>query len=372
MYLSAPEATDTDIEAVVAAMKSGWIAPVGPSIQAFESDMCALLGVRHAVALSSGTAALHLALKFFGVGQGDCVIVPTVTFGATAFPVSYVGATPVFVDVEETSWNLDPDLTTSAIKDLEASGRRVAAIIPVDLYGTPAQYTELQALALAHGIPLISDAAEALGASYEGRPAGSLGDAAVLSFNGNKIITTSGGGMLVTSNQTLAEKVRYWSTQAREPLPWYEHLDIGYNYRLSNLLAALGQSQLSRLGELVAKRRLVRSWYAEGLNHLAGVSVQADVPWGESNAWLTVATFDGDLHPNAAERVRLALEEQNIESRPVWKPLHMQPVFTDAPSYLSGVAERLFAEGLCLPSGPHLTQEQVMSICELIEECLAA
>ena len=372
ILLSAPRATEEDIAAVVAAMRSGWIAPAGPDLAAFEAETADFLGVQHAVGLSSGTAALHLGLKYLGVGPGDVVLVPTVTFAATAFAVSYLGALPVFVDVDEESWNLDPALVESSVGALRADGHRVAAAVPVDLYGTPANYGELQAVLAELEIPFLEDAAEGLGARRDDGMVGSFGQAGVLSFNGNKLITTSGGGMLVTNDGHLADRVRYWSTQAREDLPWYEHREIGYNYRLSNLLAALGRSQLSRVPHEVAKRRQIREWYRSRLAQLPGVTVQQDPSWGASNAWLTIVRFDRDRHPDAPRLVREHLEAHDIESRPIWKPMHQQPVFASNRSFLSGVADSLFENGLCLPSGTGLAEDDIDRVSALVVDCLRA
>ena len=369
LFLSAPRATDEDIESVTAAMRSGWLAPVGPDLAAFEADMTAYLGITHAVGLASGTSAVHLGLKYLGVARGDVVLVPTVTFGATAFPVTYLGAEPVFVDIDD-SWNLDPSALSDAIGSVRSAGGRVAAVVPVDLYGTPADYEQLLPLLDSLGIPVLEDAAEGLGASVGSSRVGAFGRAGVLSFNGNKLITTSGGGMLVTHDAEFAEKVRFWSTQSRDDAPWYEHSEIGYNYRLSNLLAALGRSQLRRVDSEVVKRRQIREWYRARLSVLDGVRVQSDPPWGTSNAWLTVVRFSPSLHPGAPTRVREFLESHNVESRPVWKPMHQQPVFHGCRSFLTGAADALFREGLCLPSGTVMDEEDVDRVSALVTQAL--
>ena len=365
LYLSAPSATPDDIASVTSALHSGWLAPVGPEITAFEAAMAAYVGVGHAVALASGTAALHLALGELGVQPGDAVIVPTVTFGATAFAPTYLGAAPVFVDIDD-SWNVDPELLASCIADLRGHGYRVAAAIPVDLYGTPANYALIRDVLAEADVPMVEDAAEGLGARTPDGPVGAFGAAGVFSFNGNKIITTSGGGMLVTNDGHLADRIRHLSTQARMPLPWYEHEEIGYNYRMSNILAALGRSQLGRIDAEVARRRQVREWYRNRLESLDGVRVQADPPWGTSNAWLSIAVFDPARYDEAPNRVRMALESANIESRPIWKPMHQQPVFREHRAYLNGKADALFRDGLCLPSGSGVDEEAVHRVCDVI------
>lgn len=358
IHLSAPSLTDEDVQSVSAAMRSGWLAPAGPDLTAFEQEMASFVGVGHAVGLQSGTAALHLGLKYLGVKPGDAVLVPTVTFGATAFAVVYLGAEPVFVDVDE-SWNIDPEVAVTAVRALRESGRAVSAVVPVDLYGSPVNFDLLMSAMNEADVPILEDAAEGLGGSNGAAKLGTFGTAAVLSFNGNKIITASGGGMLLTDNFDFAEKVRFWATQSRVALPWYEHEEIGYNYRLSNILAALGRSQLRRVETEVAKRRQIREWYRERLELVEGVKVQGDPPWGQSNAWLTVVRFSPSLYPDAPTRVREFLEADNVESRPVWKPMHRQPVFLANRSFLTGAADALFRDGLCLPSGTALDEDDV-------------
>lgn len=367
VLLSQAHVTELEVQAVTRAVTSGWVAPLGPEVDGFEDDICTFTGVRHALALSSGTAAIHLALLALGVKPGDEVIVPTLTFGATAFAVSYTGARPVFLDVEELSWGLDPDLLESVLAE---RSRRIAAVIPVDLFGRPADYDQILSVAAQYGVPVLVDAAESLGATHRDRPAGTMGHAGIYSFNGNKIMTTSGGGMLVSDDEELVEQARYWSTQSREPLPWYEHEEIGYNYRLSNILAALGRAQLARLPEMMARRRQIREMYTEMLAGLDGVVVNSDPTWGTGNSWLTTVTFDRDVLPSASNRIREALLAENIESRPIWKPMHQQPVFRDHESHLTGVADRLFEEGLCLPSGVGLTDGDVVRVVDGIREVL--
>lgn len=367
IYLSAPSVSEADISAVTTAMRSGWLAPVGPDQAHFEKEMCAYLGVPHGVALSSGTAALHLGLKYLGVEPGDYVIVPTLTFAATAFAVSYLQATPVFVDVDQVSWNLSVPLVEKAIDELRHAGKRVSAVVAVDLYGTPCDYRSLLQMCNHKDVPVLEDAAEGLGAKSELGMVGSLGRAGVISFNGNKIITTSGGGMLVTDDPKMAMRVRHWATQSREAHPWYEHLELGYNYRMSNLLAALGRSQLAGISEEVQRRRNLRSLYSSALSAVDGLSVLQDPLWGESNAWLSVLRLDPEVHPDGPNRIRAVLETANVESRPVWKPMHAQPVYASSRAYLDGTADAAYREGLCLPSGAGVNLNLASQIADYIK-----
>jgi len=370
MFLSAPPVEEADVTAVAEAMRSGWIAPTGPDLSAFESEIATFAGVQHAVGLSSGTAALHLGLRFLGVQPGDHVLIPTLTFAATAFAATYVGAVPFFVDVERQCGTIDPSILEAAIDGIRVTGGRVGAAIPVDLYGCPVDYSAVMPILENAGIPILEDAAEGLGATAGAQKVGSFGDAGVLSFNGNKILTTSGGGMLLTNDSNFAKTVAKWSAQSREPFPWYEHEEIGFNYRLSNILAALGRSQLRRIDQTVNHRRRVREWYRAVLNEVPGLAVQSDPSWGQSNAWLTTIMLDLELHPAAPRRIRESLAAQGIESRPIWKPMHQQPVFADSPRLLTGVADELFASGLCLPSGPSMTSEDVVEVSQIIREVL--
>ena len=356
IYLSPPDVGDAEVAAAVAAIQSGWVAPLGPEVDGFEDDIEQFCDVPHAVALSSGTAALHLAMLGLGVTPGDEVIVPTLTFGATAFSVTYTGARPVFIDSETTSWNLDPDLLEAELAHRASTGRLPAAVIPVDLFGRTADYDRILHSCAVYDVPVLVDAAESLGAIHGSVSAGTMGAAGIFSFNGNKIMTTSGGGMLVTHDEALASRARYLATQARQPVPWYEHDDIGFNYRMSNVLAAIGRAQLARLPDMIERRRRIRDRYAAGLAE-TGVHVTPDPPWGSSNAWLTTVLLpDERLGP---DEVIAVLAEAGIESRHLWKPMHMQPVFTDAATIGGGVSERLFARGLCLPSGSAMTDDQV-------------
>jgi dTDP-4-amino-4,6-dideoxygalactose transaminase len=361
VFLSSPDVGDLEESYVVEALRSGWVAPAGPAVDAFEREVAERVGVAHAVALSSGTAALHLALITLGVGRGQVVIVPTLTFAATANAVAYTGAEPVFVDCDPQTGNLDPVLLADVLEKFHWEGQPVGAVIPVDLFGRCADYADLQPLCDRFGVPLLEDAAEALGSTYRGRPAGSFGAAAILSFNGNKIMTTSGGGMLLSDDGDLAATCRHLSTQARQPVPHYEHREIGYNYRLSNLLAALGRAQLSRLDDMIARRRALRDSYAKLFASVDGVTLLgADDP--EANCWLTNIIVDparaGWRHDDLANH----LANHDIETRPLFKPMHLQPVFAGRRAVLNGSAERLFQQGLSLPSGSAMPDPQVRTV----------
>jgi len=365
IYLSPPDVSAAERELLLDAFDSNWIAPLGPHVDAFEKEFAETVGVPHAVALSSGTAALHLGLHVLGVGRGDDVVTSTMTFAATANAITYVGATPVFVDVARRTWTLDPDLLEEELADRARSGRRqVAAVLSVDLYGQCCDYDRIEAICQRYDVPLIEDAAEALGATHGSQSAGAFGECAIFSFNGNKIITTSGGGMLVSHRRELIDQARHLSTQARDAAPHYQHSTIGYNYRLSNLLAAVGRGQLQTLENKVTRRRIVNRIYWRGLD-LPGVEFMPEAPYGAPNCWLTCVTIDPAQFDADREDVRLALEEHNIESRPLWKPMHMQPVFKACGMRGGAVSEDLFARGLCLPSGSSLApadQERVMEI----------
>lgn len=353
VYLSPPDVSQADREAVGRAFDGGWIAPLGPEVDAFEEELAVATGRAHAVALSSGTAALHLALSIAGVSEGDRVLVSSLTFSASANAIRYLGAEPVFVDSEPSTWNMDPVRLEEAL----ANGP-FAACIAVDLYGQCADYDAIETLTRQAGVPLVEDAAEALGATYRDSAAGAFGDFAALSFNGNKIITTSGGGALVTDDAEWAERARFLATQARDPAPHYEHSEIGYNYRLSNLLAALGRSQLDDLERRVETRRYNNEAYRAGLGDLPGLSFMPEAPQARSTFWLTCLTIDPELASTDREAVRAHLESLNIEARPVWKPMHLQPVFRECTTYGGDVSSRLFENGLCLPSGSNLGDEQ--------------
>ncbi len=358
IYLSPPDVGPQDRAALLRAFDSGWVAPLGPDVDAFESELAAVAGVEHAVALNTGTAALHLVLLALGVASGDRVITSTLTFAATANAIAYCGAEPVFIDSDSATWNMDPDLLEEELREAAGTGRLPAAVIPVDLFGQCADYQRILETSARFGVPVVEDAAEALGATFQSQAAGSFGAAGVFSFNGNKILTTSGGGALVTDSEPLAARIRYLATQAREPVVHYEHLEIGYNYRMSNLLAALGRAQLASLPAKVARRRAIRAAYQHAFVDHAGIGFMPEAPTGASNAWLSVITVDESEAGFSAQTLREHLEQFDIESRPIWKPMHLQPVFAGARRRGGAVAERLFATGLCLPSGSSLTEGQ--------------
>ena len=358
ILLSAPDVGELEQDYVLRAMKSGWVAPAGPDLEAFETEVAGRCQVDYSVGLTSGTAALHLALLSWGVGPGDVVVTSTLTFAATANAIVYTGAEPYFVDCDPTTANMDPNLLDGALQALAAEGQRVAAVLPVDMLGKCADYTRIETVVSAHGVRMLCDAAESFGAGSGGRPAGSMGDAAVLSFNGNKIMTTSGGGMLLTNDQDLAKHVRYLSTQARQPVEHYEHTAIGYNYRLSNILAALGRAQLVRLDDMKGRRRDWRERYRALFADQGGVALIGGKDDSEDNCWLTAISVDEAVAGWSPGHLRAELKRAGIESRPVWKPLHLQPVFADCGGSIEGGAERLFEQGVTLPSGSGMTSAE--------------
>lgn len=372
VLLSPPDVGELEIEYVVAAMRSGWVAPAGPDLTAFERELADRCGVPHAVGLSSGTAALHLALVSWGIGPGDVVLTSTLTFAATANAIAYTGAEPHFVDCDAATANMDPDLLELAVQELRAEGRHVAALVPVDMLGKCADYPRLTEVAERHGLKLLSDAAESLGSRRDGVAAGSAGDAAVLSFNGNKIMTTSGGGMLLTRDEALARHVRHLSTQAREAADHYEHLEIGYNYRLSNILAALGRAQLTRLDEMVERRRAWRRAYRSLVETLDGVEIIGGDDDGDDNCWLTAITIDPEATGTDRHQVSKHLRGAGIETRPVWKPMHQQRSFAGATTTLNGSSDLLFERGLTLPSGSSLTRETFDRVLDALHTALVA
>ncbi len=371
IWLSSPHMGGTELNYIHEAFDTNWVAPLGPNVDNFEKDITAFLKEDvHVAALSSGTAALHLALVLAGVQAGDEVICQSMTFSASANPIAYLGATPVFVDSESETMNMSPVLLEQAIQDRIAKGKTPKAIIPVHLYGMPAKINEIQAIADKYGIAVIEDAAEALGSHVDGKMCGTYGVISALSFNGNKIITTSGGGALVAHSKELAQKATFLATQARDAAPHYEHSHIGYNYRMSNICAGIGRGQMEVLANRVAQRRAIYSRYYDKMKNLKGVSF-VDEPAGYfSNRWLTTILID-PASSITRETLRLALEQDNIESRPLWKPMHMQPIFAVAPFYGDGTSERLFRDGLCLPSGSNLTDADFERIFKVIDNVFA-
>lgn len=352
ILLSPPDLRGGEREAVAAAVESGWLAPIGPDLTAFEGELAEVCGTAHAVGLSSGTAGLHLALHAHGIGAGDDVLVATFTFAATANAVVYTGARPVFVDADPASWCLDAGLVAAELDARAARNQLPRAVIAVDLYGVGPDYARLEERCRHHGVLLVEDAAEAIGSTFDARPAGSFGDIGVLSFNGNKLITTSGGGAVVVDDGALAARIRSLSTQARQPVAHYEHEEIGFNYRLSNVLAALGRAQLSTLAERIADRQATRAFYAELLGGIPGVALNPIPPGQVPNSWLTCVVIEPDAAPFSAAALIAALDGDGIESRPLWKPMHLQPVFADAPRVGGDVSARLFRTGVTLPSNP--------------------
>ena len=357
------------------AFRTNWVVPLGPNVDGFENDLAAWLGEKsvsrpHVVALSSGTAAIHLALVMLGVGPGDEVICQSFTFAASANPIVYQGATPVFVDSEPGTWNMDPALLRQAIDDrLRVTGKLPKAIIPVHLYGTPARMDEINSVASAYGIPVVEDAAEALGSEYNGSYCGTFGTYGALSFNGNKMITTSGGGALICPDEESARRVKFYATQARENFPYYQHEQIGYNYRLSNISAGIGRGQMYVLDEHIARRRAIHALYVEKLKNTPGITViqpRSTIDL-HPNYWLSTILVNPQEAGFTWQELSARLMAADIESRPLWKPMHLQPVFANAPAYVNGVSEALFAQGLCLPSGPMVTDEDVDRIVEIIK-----
>jgi dTDP-4-amino-4,6-dideoxygalactose transaminase len=369
ILLSTPHMGDRERQFVTEAFDTNWIAPIGPHVDAFEREFCQKVGSSHATAVSSGTAALHLALKLLGVGAGDEVFCSSLTFSASANPIVYVGAKPVFIDSDKLSWNMDPHLLQAALEQRSKAGKLPKAVIIVHLYGQSADIDPILKACQQYGVPTIEDAAEALGATYKGRSPGTFGTIGIFSFNGNKIITTSGGGMLVSEDASITSKAKFLATQARDPAPHYQHSEIGYNYRLSNVLAGIGRGQLMVLSDRVAARRRNCEVYQQALGNLPGIEFMPEAPWGSATRWLTCLTIDPIAFGVDREHVRLALAEAQIEARPVWKPLHLQPIFRDYDCFGGEVAEELFDRGLCLPSGSNLSDEDLACVIDEIVKC---
>lgn len=372
LYLSPPHMSGEELPLLEEAFRSNWIAPLGPHVDALEAEFCRTVGVRHAAALSSGTAALHLAVRLAGVRAGDEVLCSTLTFVASANPIVYEGASPVFVDSDEATWNMDPALLEEELAAARRRGKMPRAVIVAHLYGQSADLDPLREACRRYGVVLLEDAAEALGATYKGSAPGSLGRMGIFSFNGNKIITTSGGGMLVSDDAELIRQAKFLSTQARDPAPHYEHSRLGYNYRMSNLLAAIGRGQLRVLADRVRRRRANFDLYREALKDTPGISWMAEAPYGTCTRWLTVAVIDPVEFGATTDEMRRELDAKDIEARPVWKPLHLQPCFHSCRRVGGAVAERLFACGLCLPSGSQMTESDVRRVADVIRSCRQA
>lgn len=374
IYLSPPDVTQLEEDAIVRAFRSGWIAPLGPEVNAFEEELAEYCDRKHAVALSSGTAALHLGLITLGVGPGDIVLTSTMTFAATANAIVYTGAEPVFIDCDETG-NMDPNLLEEAFETLEKEGKKVKAVVPVDLLGKVVDHDRIGEIAKRYEAVVLSDAAESLGAKYKGKSSAAYGVAAAVSFNGNKIMTTSGGGALLTDDADFAQHVRYLATQARQPVVHYEHTDIGYNYRMSNILAAMGRAQLSRLDGMMERRRQHRIHYAQLVSDVSGIEVFGE-PSGledsgsHDNWWLTSLLVDESVTGYGRTRIIDALTEENIEARPLWKPMHLQPVFSRNSAFINKTSERLFTKGLSLPSGSALSDSNRGRVDKVLENLL--
>lgn len=374
IYLSSPHMSGNELNYIAEAFSTNWIAPLGPHVDAFERELSAYVGAGGALALSSGTAAIHLALRLAGVIPGDVVFCSSLTFIASANPVLYQAARPVFIDSDPKTWNMSPAALARAFSAAEVSGKLPRAVVVVNLYGQSADFTPLLEICSLYNVPVIEDAAESLGATYKGRASGTLGKFGIYSFNGNKIVTTSGGGMLVSDDLEALEKARFWSTQARDPARHYQHSEIGFNYRLSNVLAAIGRGQLKVLDDRVRARRAVFSRYYEALSGFDGLEFMPEAPYGLSSRWLTALQVDPDRCGVSAADIIDALAEQNIEARPVWKPLHLQPLFKDCLYYthetVGDVSARLFEKGLCLPSGSNMGSDEVDRVINCIKKCL--
>lgn len=372
IWLSSPHMGKMEQKFVKEAFETNWIAPLGPFVNRFEEDLQQYTCSEHAVALSSGTAALHLALILLGIERGDEVICSSFTFSASCNPIVYQHATPIFVDSESRTWNMSPDLLEKAIKDRISKGKKPKAIVLVHLYGMPARMDKIMPIADKYGIPVIEDAAEALGSTFQGKALGTFGRYGILSFNGNKIITTSGGGALLCTDEFSAQKARFLATQARDPAPHYQHSEIGYNYRLSNVCAGIGCGQMMVLQKRVQKRRALFRFYKNRYKNAPGVRFVTEPAGTVSNHWLSTVLVDPSKSKNGVDResIRAELEKENIEARPLWKPMHLQPVFQNYPAYTNGISEQLFSQGLCLPSGTNMTSKDMDRITSVLDRLL--
>lgn len=363
IWLSSPHMSDEgyEMEYIKEAFDTNWIAPLGTNVNEFEKELATKVGSKHGAALVSGTSAIHMALKAIGVGEGDIVLCQSLTFSASANPITYVNAVPVFIDSDYETWNMCPKTLEEALKKY---GKKIKAVLVVHLYGLSADMDRIVELCKKYDVALIEDAAESLGTTYKGKYTGSFGDYGIFSFNGNKIITTSGGGMLVSNNEERIAKVRFWSTQARDNARHYQHSEIGYNYRMSNVVAGIGRGQLKVLEERVAKKKYIFEFYKRELGDLEGVEFMPINEWNDSNCWLSCMTLSGKVRPID---VMIALEEENIESRPIWKPMHMQPVFEQYDFIGEGVSENIFENGVCLPSDTKMTDEDLNRVCRIVK-----
>lgn len=367
IWLSSPHMGGKEQEFVKEAFDTNWVAPLGPNVDGLEKDLEHYTGAKHAAALSSGTSAIHLALIMLGVGPGDYVLCQSFTFSASANPIAYQGAIPVFIDSEKDTWNMSPEFLENAILKLKTQNAKPKAIIPVHLYGVPAKMEEIMAIAAKYNIPVVEDAAEALGSTLNGKACGTYGQLGVLSFNGNKIITTSGGGALISDDEAMIKQSRFLATQARDNAPHYQHSHIGYNYRMSNITAGIGRGQMLVLNDRVAQRRYNFEFYKKAFASMEGISFLEEMPGAFSNRWLTCILVDpSKTKGKTREDIRIALEKENIECRPLWKPMHLQPIFANAPFYGDGTSEKLFEDGLCLPSGSNLTDEDLNRVVDAI------
>lgn len=371
IWLSSPHMGGKEMKYVQEAYDTNWVAPLGPNVNEFEKELANILGTSGVAALNSGTAGIHLALIILGIKHGDEVICSSFTFSATANPIMYLSATPIFIDSEPDTWNMDPELLETAIKDRIKKGNKPKAIVFVHLYGMPAKISDILEISQRYDIPVIEDAAEALGSRFNKQSCGSFGLMGILSFNGNKIITTSGGGALVSNNLKYIEKARFLATQARDKAPHYQHSEVGYNYRMSNIVAGIGRGQLEVLESRINKRRENNQFYRKLLSDYDFISFQNEPSVHFSNYWLTTIIVETNKHGITSESIRLRMEQENIEIRPLWKPMHLQPVFAGYPAYLNGVSERLFNHGLCLPSGSNLSVEEKERIVNCLNTSLA-